>query len=61
MSLKDLIHHVVSQLTYSEWQQMGRISTYINTKMSVCVCVCVFAFPRPFGIRLGYSLAQMCF
>ena len=38
------------------------ISTYINTKMCVCVCVFVFSrFSRPFGIRLGYPLAQMCF
>ena len=32
------------------------ISTYINTKMFVCL-----RFSRPFGIRLGYPLAQMCF
>ena len=39
------------------------ISTNINTKMSVClsVCVCVYSrFSRPFGIRLGYRLAQSC-
>ena len=35
------------------------ISTYINTKMCVCVSVCS-RFSQPFGIRLGYPLAQMC-
>ena len=30
---------------------------YINTKMCVCLCVCS-RFSRPFGIRLGYPLAQ---
>ena len=39
---------------------MHYISTYINTKMSVCVSVCL-RFSRPFGIRLGYHLAQSCF
>ena len=35
---------------------------YLYKYENVCVCVCVFSrFSRPFGIRLEYPLAQMCF
>ena len=40
------------------------IYKYEDVCMCLCVCVCLFVFSRfsrPFGIRLGCPLAQMCF
>ena len=42
---------------------LDKISTYINTKKSVCLSVCLFVcsgFSRPFRNRLGNPLAQTC-
>ena len=51
MSLKDLIYHVVSPLTYSEWQQM-RLRLCIFNKMAT------FRF-RP-RMNVTYAESQRC-
>ena len=48
---------VILTLVFGQTDAMPQISTYINTKMFVCLSVCS-RYSRPFGIRLGYYLAQ---
>ena len=54
--------HLIIRLRWFPAHHRDCLVFFLFIHFCVCVCVSVYSrFSRPFGIRLGYPLAQMCF